>query len=86
MDSVQSDIDEQALREIAFVTGGSFFRAVDTDSLRSIYSEIDSMEKKEVKVTTFTDATEWMHLPLLIACIALMIEQTLRLTLLNRLP
>jgi hypothetical protein len=44
------------------------------------------MEKKEVKVTTFTDATEWMHLPLLIAWIALMIEQILRLTLLNRLP
>lgn len=55
---MEVNIDEQTLREIAAVTGGKYFRATDTDSLRSIYSEIDQLEKTEVESKNFTDYRE----------------------------
>jgi Ca-activated chloride channel family protein len=39
------DVDEEALKRIADETGGKFFRATDTESLKQIYAEIDRMEK-----------------------------------------
>lgn len=42
---VEVDIDEPTLQQIASTTGGAYFRATDNDSLESIYSEIDKMEK-----------------------------------------
>lgn len=39
------DVDEGTLRKIAGTTGGAYFRATDTDSLRDIYASIDKMEK-----------------------------------------
>ena len=38
---VKSDVDEDTLSKIADETGGKFFRATDTDSLKHIYAEID---------------------------------------------
>ena len=38
-------IDEETLAEIAEATGGRYFRARDTESLRGIYAEIDDLEK-----------------------------------------
>jgi len=42
---MQVDIDEELLTKIAESTGGKYFRAVSTDTLRRIYDEIDRMEK-----------------------------------------
>ncbi len=42
---IQTDVDEKALQEIAAETGGKFFRATDTASLKNIYGEIDRLEK-----------------------------------------
>lgn len=38
-------IDEKTLTEVADATGGRYFRATDTDSLREIYAAIDALEK-----------------------------------------
>jgi Ca-activated chloride channel family protein len=38
-------VDEDLLRKIAERTGGRFFRATDSDTLREIFGEIDSLEK-----------------------------------------
>ena len=38
-------IDEETLQRISESTGGRYFRATDTDSLRDIYAEIDRLEK-----------------------------------------
>lgn len=37
-------IDEEALREVARITGGRFFRARDIDTLAGIYAELDAIE------------------------------------------
>lgn len=38
-------IDEDTLTRVAEATGGRYFRATDTDSLRDIYASIDELEK-----------------------------------------
>ena len=45
MEEKPLDATERTLREVARMTGGFFRRAHDADSLRSVYEEIDRMEK-----------------------------------------
>lgn len=42
-----SDLDEKTLRAVAKATGGSYFRAGDTESLQRVYAEIDKLEPTE---------------------------------------
>ncbi|MDY0219788.1 MAG: VWA domain-containing protein [Desulfobacterium sp.] len=49
------DMDYDALREISAMTGGEFFEAGDTDSLKKIYRMIDSLEKTEAEVKAFAE-------------------------------
>lgn len=42
-------IDEYTLNKIAVITGGKYFRATDEESLRSIYKEIEKLEKRKMK-------------------------------------
>lgn len=50
---VEVEIDEKLLKTIAVRTGGEFFRATDTPSLRTIFERIDKLEKSEIKLTSF---------------------------------
>jgi Ca-activated chloride channel family protein len=65
----QVDIDENMLQSIARKTGGLYFRAQDTDSLKKIYATIDELEKNKVKVKTYgryNDLYPWCATPALI--------------------
>ncbi len=42
-------IDEATLKQIASITGGQYWRAKDTASLREIYAEIDELERTETE-------------------------------------
>lgn len=60
------DIDEDTLKKISEKTGGKYFRADNTDALRSIYAEIDRLEKTEIEVKKFQRYDElfpWFILP-----------------------
>jgi Ca-activated chloride channel family protein len=50
-DLVDVEIDEATLTQVAELTGGQYFRAVDEGKLRDIYAEIDRMERTRIKVT-----------------------------------
>lgn len=52
------DLDEETLRHIADVTGGSYFRATDATSLEKIYEQIDRMEKSKAKVKEYMEYEE----------------------------
>ena len=52
------NIDEATLKEVASITGGKYFRATDTDSLKNIYAEIDKLEKTKVEAQNFVDYRE----------------------------
>ena len=46
---VPVSIDEKTLTEMATATGGRYFRATDSDSLRAIYETIDALEKSNIE-------------------------------------
>ena len=80
------DIDEKTLTEIASLTGGQYFRAVDTEGLREVYHEIDQMEKYLISVQNVTQKQE-LFLPFALVALALiLIELILRRTWLRTIP
>lgn len=48
------EINEDALREVASVTGGQYFRATDNNSLSDIFDAIDALEKTQLDVKNFS--------------------------------
>ncbi|MCA1744737.1 MAG: VWA domain-containing protein [Bacteroidales bacterium] len=79
-------IDEPMLTEIAEITGGRYFRATDRQALEGIYEEIDAMEKNKIEVQEYTRHAEEFHLFALLALLFLLLEITLRNTVLRTLP
>lgn len=59
------ELDEAALKEIAQITGGKYFRATDTEQLEGIYAEIDSLEKSEIRRKEYRDYEE-LFFPLVV--------------------
>jgi len=60
---VLAKVDEKSLKEIADITGGTFFRATDESALREVYAKIAAMEKSEIKVKTRKNYRELFPYP-----------------------
>jgi Ca-activated chloride channel homolog len=52
------DVDENTLRAIASETGGQFYRATDTDSLKNIYGQINRYETSAQTMEKFEHVEE----------------------------
>jgi Ca-activated chloride channel homolog len=63
-------IDENLLKRIADRTGGEFFRATDSASLRNIFDRIDRLEKSEIKLASYRRYRE-LFFPVLLASAAI---------------
>lgn len=61
-------LDVETLQKIADVTGGKFFRAEKTDSLRNVYQEINRLEERIDHQSQFIDYQEHFQ-PFLLAAI-----------------
>ena len=83
---VDVDIDEPSLKQIASMTGGEYFRATDTKTLRSIYHEIDKMEKTKINVKEFSEKEELYHIFALMALFCIVGEILLRNTVFRSIP
>ena len=83
---VLTDVDEDTLREMARITGGKYFRATDTASLRQIYKEIDHLEKTPFEETGYRDYKELFPYVLAAALMLLLMELLLSNTFLMRIP
>ncbi len=84
--NVQIDIDEKTLTEVARLTGGKYFRATDTDSLRHIYKEIDSLEKTTIEEKGYKEYKELFVYFLLAALLFLLAEIILANTVFLKIP
>ena len=82
----QVDIDEDTLKKISDLTGGQYFRATDLESLKTIYKQIDEMEKSEVKVIDHSEYTELFHYFLIPGLLILLLEILLSNSVLRRIP
>ena len=60
------EMDQDTLKKMADMTGGTFFAAQDIDTLAKIYEMIDNLEKTEVEVKRWAQYRElypWLLLP-----------------------
>ena len=46
---METQIDEEILRKIAYKTNGKYFRAANEESLKNIYKEIENLEKRKIE-------------------------------------
>lgn len=81
--TVKPEFDEETLKMIANTTGGQYFRATDNESLRTIYQEIDQMEKTKLHVQQFHKHIDNYQQFVLYALICLVIGILLRYTVLR---
>ena len=77
---------ERVLQHIANETGGVFRQAHDVESLISVYSEIDTLERSEITSRSYDRITEWFWLPLALALVALILALVLEATWLRIVP
>ncbi len=79
-------IDEETLKQVAEITGGSYFRATDAGALAEIYRKIDAMEKTRVETRSYVDYSEFGGFLLLPALGLLLLELLLSAGPLRKLP
>jgi Ca-activated chloride channel family protein len=78
--SIQVEIDEELLKEIAQTTGGQYFRATSTTKLSEIYDEINKLEKTDIEEFKYTNYEEMFRPLVFLALGLLLIELLLRYT------
>ena len=74
------DIDEDTLKKIAEKTGGKYYRADSTETLRRVYAEIDKLEKSEQEQKRhayYEELMSWFVVPALaLLALELLLGQT----------
>ncbi len=60
----QFDLDEGLLQKIATMTGGSYFRAADTEALQKIYAQINRLEKTSAETRNYVVRRPLFRYPL----------------------
>jgi Ca-activated chloride channel homolog len=79
-------VDKETLAALARDTGGIFRMAEDGDSLRTIYAEINELEKSEIESVRYVDYKEQYMIFALPGLILLILEILLRTTWFRRIP
>ena len=77
---------EQVLEHISNETGGIFRKAFNAESLRSVYQEIDQLERSKISTQQFDRIAEWFWLPLALSVAALLLALTLEASILRVVP
>jgi Ca-activated chloride channel homolog len=84
--SMEVNIDEDLLKQVANMTDGKYFRATDNTKLKEVYQEIDQLEKSKIDVTEFRKKHEEFLNLAIFAFILLALETFARLTLFRSIP
>ncbi len=79
-------LDENTLKQIAQLTGGKYFRATDSDSLRRIYKKIDKLEKTKIKAKQYYQYDEKFNVFLWISVFLLLLYLVLDNIILIKVP
>ncbi|WP_421999196.1 VWA domain-containing protein [Reyranella sp.] len=75
----EDKLDEAALKDVARITGGGFYRALDREQLADIYRRLDAVEGHKVDTVSFQPRRELYWLPLLALAVVTMLGQALPL-------
>jgi Ca-activated chloride channel family protein len=80
------DVDEVTLSKIASMTGGKYYRADSSDTMRKIYADIDRLEKTDAQVKKYTQYNEFFPWVILPGLFVLLLEVILTHTIWRKLP
>jgi len=67
----KGEFDMSSLIDISKQTKGKFFQASNSNSLKEIYKQIDTLEKYEIKSSTFTQKDYYYQYPLFLSILFL---------------
>ncbi len=84
--NIPAEIDEGLLKKIADMTGGKYFRATDDQTLKTIYQEIDRLEKTKIEVTQFRRHKEEFYSAGMLAGLFLLLEILFGQTIFRKIP
>lgn len=79
-------LNEDALQEIAQITGAQYFNAQNKESLQKIYEKIDELEKVEIKEKEYLEYNEMFYTFAFFALLFLLAEFILSKTRLAQIP
>ncbi|HUK19919.1 MAG TPA: VWA domain-containing protein [Gemmatimonadales bacterium] len=85
-ESLPVEIDERLLTDMATLTGGQYFRATDSETLRDIFAQINRLEKTAVQRVIYRRFDEAYRLPLGLGLLGLALEIVLSGTFAVRVP
>jgi Ca-activated chloride channel family protein len=80
------DVDEDTLTKIANLTGGKYYRADSSDTMKKIYADIDRLEKTDAEVKKYTQYSEFFPWVVLPGLFVLLLEIILSHTIWRKLP
>ncbi len=80
------EIDEDVLTQIAHLTDGRYFRAVNNKRLQDVYKEIDKLEKSKIEVKEYSKKNEEYLIWVVIGTLLIVAEVLLRHTILRNIP
>jgi len=80
------DIDEDTLKAISDKTGGKYYRADSSETLKAIYDQIDKMETTEREMKKYVRVDELFHWAVIPGFTLLFLEILLSHTIWRRLP
>lgn len=83
---METKIDDATLEQIAKATNGKYFRATDSNMLKKVFEEIDSLEKTTLDVSRYTQTEENFMPWVILALAAFALHLLLRYTVLRRIP
>lgn len=84
--TIESDLNEEDLRQIASTTNGLYFRAEDSAGLQQIYDQIDALERSDVERRIFVRWRDQATALIMIAFVLLLVERILRYTVFQTQP
>lgn len=82
----ENALNPELLKLIASETNGKFYRVTEEKALESVFSEIDRLEKSEIKSTEKIRYEDQYHKPMMLGFILLILEQVLARGFLRVLP
>ncbi len=84
--TIESDLDEEVLGEIAMLSNGLYFRAEDAGGLQQIYNQIDALERSDAERVIFIRWQDQAAAFLIFSLFFLIGETVLRQTVFRQLP
>lgn len=86
IETINSNLDEATLQEIASIGNGEYFYAADLQSLEAIYERIDRLERSPIERSQYTRWQDVGDILIIATMVLLIIERILRHTIFQTIP